>query len=126
MKNAAGTTLGTALVLADGTFTATLSPAQLNGQVLSVTQTDPALHVSPAGSVTAADITTPDAPTNLALTANGITLTGRGEAGDTVIVKNAAGTTLGTALVLADERSGRYRHREERSRHHAGHRAGAG
>ncbi|WP_255354453.1 Ig-like domain-containing protein [Erwinia sp. Leaf53] len=71
-------------------------------------------------------MTTPDAPTNLALTANGITLTGRGEAGDTVIVKNAAGTTLGTALVLADERSGRYRHREERSRHHAGHRAGAG
>ncbi|WP_235515008.1 Ig-like domain-containing protein [Erwinia sp. Leaf53] len=102
VKSAAGVTLGTTVVAADGTFTATLSPAQLNGQVLSVTQTDPALHVSPAGSVTAADVTTPDAPTNLALAADGITLTGRGEAGDTVIVKNAAGTTLGTALVLAD------------------------
>ncbi|MFP3500501.1 Ig-like domain-containing protein, partial [Pseudomonas sp. SIMBA_059] len=47
------------------------------------------------------DTTAPDQPTNLAL-ASGVTLTGRGEPGATVQVRDAAGNIIGTGLVGAD------------------------
>ncbi|WP_416424031.1 Ig-like domain-containing protein [Pseudomonas sp. App30] len=95
------TTLGTAVVNAAGTFTVTLSSAQLNGQVLSLTQADAANNVSPASTLTAADVQAPAAPTGVSLAANGLTLTGSGEIGATVTVTNAAGTALGTGTVGA-------------------------
>ncbi len=95
------TTLGTAVVNAAGAFTATLSSAQLNGQVLSIKQADAAGNVSPTATLNATDVQAPAAPTGVALAANGLTLTGSGEIGAIVTVTNAAGTLLGTGTVGA-------------------------
>ena len=96
-----GTTLGTAVVNAAGTFTVTFASAQLNGQVLSVSQADTAGNVSPSSTLTATDVQAPSAPTGVTLAANGLTLTGSGEVGAAVSVTNAAGTVLGTGVVGA-------------------------
>ncbi|HCN64920.1 MAG TPA: surface adhesion protein [Pseudomonas sp.] len=102
IKGPTGTVIGTGTVGADGTFSITLDTAQTNGETLGVTLTDKAGNVSQAGSVVADDTTAPDAPTNIAVSADGLTLTGKGEAGSTVIVKNASGEQVGTAVVGAD------------------------
>ncbi|MEE8874655.1 BapA/Bap/LapF family large adhesin [Pseudomonas helleri] len=102
IKGPTGNVIGTGTVGADGTFSITLETAQTNGETLGVTLTDKAGNVSQAGSVVAGDTTAPDAPTNIAVSADGLTLTGKGEAGSTVIVKNAAGEQVGTAVVGAD------------------------
>ncbi|WP_353231720.1 BapA/Bap/LapF family large adhesin [Pseudomonas helleri] len=102
IKDPAGNVIGTGTVGADGTFSITLETAQTNGETLSVTLTDKAGNISQGGSVVAGDTTAPDAPTNIAVSADGLTLTGKGEAGSTVIVKNAAGEQVGTAVVGAD------------------------
>ena len=101
VTNAAGVVLGTALVSAAGTFVVPLSSAQLNGQVLSVQQTDAANNPSAVAIVTALDVQAPNAPVALVLAPNGLTLSGSGEAGATVNVFNAAGTQLGTGTVGA-------------------------
>ncbi|QUG77956.1 type I secretion C-terminal target domain-containing protein [Erwinia sp. E602] len=94
--------LGTVVVDTDGNFTVPLSSAQLNGQVLSVTQTDSVGHISPVAAVTADDIITPTAPGNLSVADTGLTLSGTGEAGTTVTVKTAGGATIGTGTVAAN------------------------
>ncbi|MFK3797055.1 BapA/Bap/LapF family large adhesin [Pseudomonas sp. NPDC088444] len=101
VRNASGASLGTALVAANGTFSVNLSAAQLNGQVLSVTQADAAGNLSAATNLTATDITPPAALSNLTLTGAGLLVSGTGEAGATVRITNAAGTLLGTAVVNA-------------------------
>jgi hypothetical protein len=101
VTNAAGVVLGTALVSAAGTFVVSLASAQLNGQVLSVQQTDAANNPSAVAIVTALDVQAPNAPVALVLAPNGLTLSGSGEAGATVNVFNAAGTQLGTGTVGA-------------------------
>ncbi|WP_163010261.1 Ig-like domain-containing protein, partial [Pseudomonas viridiflava] len=60
-----GTVLGSTVVASDGSFSVNLSPAQLDGQVLNVIQTDASALPSPATPVTAPDITAPPAPTGL-------------------------------------------------------------
>jgi VCBS repeat-containing protein len=102
VRDANGNVLGSALVGADGTFTVPLSSSQTNGQTLSVGQTDPAGNASAQVPVTAADTTAPNGPTNLAVAADGLTLTGSGEAAATVTVRDANGNVLGTAVVGAD------------------------
>ena len=102
VTNAAGTVLGNALVGAGGTFTVLLGAAQVNGQVLRVSQSDASGNVSAALEVTAADSTAPLVATNLSVAANGASLTGIGEAGATARVYNASGTLLGTATVGTD------------------------
>ncbi|WP_241613954.1 Ig-like domain-containing protein, partial [Rosenbergiella epipactidis] len=57
IKDANGTTIGSATVDADGSFTATLSPAQTNGQTLSATATDASNNTSSAATTTAPDTT---------------------------------------------------------------------
>ncbi len=104
VRDAAGNVLGTAVAAANGTFQVTLNSAQTNGQVLQVTATDAAGNVSPNAPYTAADTTAPVAVANLAVSADGATLTGTGEAGATVTVRAADGTALGTATVGADGR----------------------
>ncbi|MBF7143924.1 MULTISPECIES: BapA/Bap/LapF family large adhesin [Pseudomonas] len=99
--SSSGAVLGTALVASNGTFSVTLSAAQLNGQALSVTLSDAARNVSAATPLVAAD-TTPPAPfTNLLLSSSGLQVTGTGEAGATVNVTSATGVVLGTAVVGA-------------------------
>ncbi|MGE8306515.1 MAG: BapA/Bap/LapF family large adhesin, partial [Pseudomonas kermanshahensis] len=102
VRDASGNVLGTAVAGSNGTFQVTLSSAQTNGQTLQVTATDAAGNVSPAAPYTAADTTPPAAVANLAVSANGATLTGTGEANATVTVRAPDGTALGTATVGAD------------------------
>lgn len=102
VTGAGGAVLGTAVVAADGSFHVTLDPPQLNGQTLSITQADAAGNTSTAGTVTATDLQGPQAAQGLALTAGGTKLDGQGEAGSTVLVRNAAGQLLGSATVNED------------------------
>ncbi|OSZ65191.1 hypothetical protein CAP40_15445, partial [Sphingomonas sp. IBVSS2] len=99
--NAAGTEIGTAIVAGNGSFTAPLTPAQLNGQVLTLSQTDPAGNHSPNVTATAPDLTPPAAPV-ATVSGDGTIVTGTGEPGATVTVRDPAGTAIGTALVAAN------------------------
>ncbi|SEQ32438.1 type I secretion C-terminal target domain (VC_A0849 subclass) [Rosenbergiella nectarea] len=102
IKDAAGTTLGSATTAADGTFSVTLSTAQTNGQVLSVAASDKAGNTSIATSVTAKDTTAPAAPTDVLLSDDGVTVTGKGEIGSIITVTNINGKALGTGKVDSD------------------------
>ena len=57
---------------------------------------------SPSISVIAGDTTAPDAPTNLAVSDDGLVLSGKGEPGSTVTIKDPAGNVIGTGAVSAD------------------------
>ncbi|MFK0093131.1 BapA/Bap/LapF family large adhesin [Pseudomonas sp. NPDC090592] len=102
IRDAAGNLIGSGTVAADGSFNVTLNPPQVNSENLQVTLTDGAGNVSAPGTVTAPDVTAPLAPTELAIDAQGTTLTGRAEAGSTVTVRGADGAVLGTAVAGAD------------------------
>ncbi len=101
IRDGSGAVIGTAVVAADGTYTATLSPTQANGGSLSVVQADAAGNVSPAATLAAPDITAPVAP-SAAIDAAGVAVTGRGEAGATVTIRDGSGAVIGTAVVAAD------------------------
>ncbi|MCE0941144.1 Ig-like domain-containing protein, partial [Pseudomonas kurunegalensis] len=102
-----GTELGTAVVGPTGVFSINLNPPQVDGEVLQATATDVAGNTSAASSVTAPDIdgvdtTPPAAPTDLVIGLAGQRLSGRGEPGTTVQVRDAAGNVLATGTVGAD------------------------
>lgn len=97
-----GALVGRGTAGTDGAFTVTLSPAQSNGETLNVTVTDAAGNISAAGSVISPDTTAPAAPTAMAVSADGLTLTGKGEAGGTVSVARPGGAVLGNGAVDAD------------------------
>ncbi|MFN3776300.1 BapA/Bap/LapF family large adhesin [Sphingomonas parapaucimobilis] len=101
IRGTGGAVLGTAVVDANGNFTAPLTPAQANGQVVTLTQVDAAGNISPIAQATAPDIT---APTGLTAAINGIgtLVTGQGEAGATVTVRDAGGNPIGTAIVASN------------------------
>ncbi|MFG0350877.1 Ig-like domain-containing protein, partial [Pseudomonas sp. zbq_5] len=106
VRGAGGILLGTAVAGADGQFSITLQPPQIDGQALEVSAADAAGNSSPVASITAPDVDTPDTtapeqPTDLAL-AEGVTFTGRGEPGATVQVRDAAGNLIGTGVVGSD------------------------
>ncbi|MDD2001707.1 Ig-like domain-containing protein, partial [Pseudomonas putida] len=102
-----GTELGSTVVGPTGVFSLNLNPPQVDGEVLQTTATDAAGNTSVTSSVTAPDIdggdtTPPEAPTNLVIGLAGSQLSGRGEAGSTVQVRDAAGNILATGTVAAD------------------------
>ena len=99
VKDEAGNTLGTGVVGDNGNFTVPLAPAQKNGETLDVTQKDAAGNASPVAQVDAGDTTAPAVPKGLAVSPNGTQLTGQGEPGASVTVKDDAGNTLGTGVV---------------------------
>ena len=84
VRDAAGNLLGTIPVNADGTFEVALSPAQTNGEVLSVVLIDGGGNASPSATFTADDSTAPAAPAGLTITPGGSASQGTGEAGSTV------------------------------------------
>ncbi|MEJ8631738.1 Ig-like domain-containing protein [Sphingomonas sp. I4] len=100
IRDPAGTIIGTATVAANGSYSATLTPAQTNGQTLQATQVDAAGNVSAPANVLAPDTTAPIAPTG-SVVDSGATLAGTGEAGATLIVRAADGSVLGSGLVDA-------------------------
>ncbi|WP_241618962.1 Ig-like domain-containing protein, partial [Rosenbergiella epipactidis] len=83
-------------------FSVTLPAAQTNGQTLSVSATDAAGNVSPAATITAPDTTAPAEPSGVQLSDDGKTISGKGEAGSTVAIKDADGNTLASATVGSD------------------------
>ena len=102
VRDTTGHTLGTGTVGDDGTFSVTISPAQTDGETLNVTLTDAAGNVSAPGSTLAPDGDAPAAPTNLDVNDAGTELSGRGEAGATVTVKDADGHVVGTGTVAGN------------------------
>lgn len=91
-----GNPIGSATAGADGSFTVTISPAQLNGETLTATATDSAGNQGDPASVDAPDHTAPDAPSGLQVSTDGLHITGNAEAGSTIIVKDGNGNVLGT------------------------------
>ncbi|EKT4479923.1 Ig-like domain repeat protein, partial [Pseudomonas putida] len=102
VRDAGGTVIGTGVVGADGLFSLTLSPAQANGEALDVRLVDAAGNVSAPLQFDAPDITPPEAVTNITVGADGLALSGRGEPGATVEVRDASGTVIGTGVVGAN------------------------
>ncbi|MBN3556706.1 Ig-like domain-containing protein, partial [Sphingomonas yabuuchiae] len=78
---------GTAVVAANGTYAAILTPAQLNAQVLQVTEADAAGNGSTPATVIAPDLTAPLPPIGT-VSGDGTTLTGTGEVGATVTIRS--------------------------------------
>ncbi|MCL9667626.1 Ig-like domain-containing protein [Rosenbergiella epipactidis] len=102
VKDAEGNTLASDKASSDGSFTVTLTAAQTNGQSLSVTATDGANNVSPAAEVKATDTTAPEKPSDVLLSTDGLTVTGKAEANATITVKDAEGNTLASDKASSD------------------------
>ncbi|WP_053867783.1 Ig-like domain-containing protein [Pseudomonas putida] len=100
VRDAGGNLIGTGVVGADGLFSLSLSPAQANGEALDVRLVDAAGNSSAPLQFDAPDITPPDAVSNIAVGAEGLALSGRGEPGATVEVRDANGTVIGTGVGL--------------------------
>ncbi|WP_052696984.1 Ig-like domain-containing protein [Pantoea sp. SM3] len=97
------TVLGSLTVGSSGAWTYTTAVLANGAHPLSTTVTDAAGNVS-AGNTTATvniDNVAPVAVTNLAINSAGTTVTGSGEVGDTVTVRDANGNSLGTTTVGA-------------------------
>ncbi|WP_151808151.1 Ig-like domain-containing protein, partial [Acinetobacter ursingii] len=101
VKDQDGNVIGTAEVGEDGNYVVELSPAQNSGEDLTVNATDKAGNVSPDVSVSTPDTTAPDAPTAV-LNEDGSQITGTGEPGSTIEVKDQDGNVIGTAEVGED------------------------
>lgn len=97
-----GTALGTAIADANGAFSVTLTPPQLNGETLSAIATDRAGNEGPAADLVVADITAPAAPTALVVAATGDSISGEAEVGARISVRDAGGTELGSGEVGLD------------------------
>ncbi|WP_256098765.1 Ig-like domain-containing protein, partial [Pseudomonas putida] len=102
VRDAAGTVIGTGIVGADGLFSISLSPAQANGEALDVRLVDAAGNTSAPLQFDAPDITPPAAVSNITVGADGLALSGRGEPGATVEVRDANGNVIGTGVVGAN------------------------
>ncbi|WP_028696404.1 Ig-like domain-containing protein [Pseudomonas cremoricolorata] len=103
VRDAQGEVLANATVAADGSFSVVLDPAVIDGSSVQVELTDAAGNVSEPTSVASPDLTAPGQPSGLAL-ADGVTLTGNGEAGADVQVRDASGALIGSGVVAADGR----------------------
>ncbi|WP_414913701.1 Ig-like domain-containing protein, partial [Pseudomonas sp. IT-P258] len=102
VKDASGQVIGTGTVGSDGNFQVNLNAPQTNGETVEVTLTDSSGNVSAPGEITAGDTTAPGAPADLVVSANGFTVSGKGEPGSTVTIKDANGNVIGTGTVGAD------------------------
>jgi VCBS repeat-containing protein len=97
-----GNPIGSATAGTDGKFTVTISPPQLNGETLGATATDAAGNKGPNTPVVAEDHTPPAAPSDLAVSADGLHVTGSAEAGSTVTITDGNGNILGTGTAGPD------------------------
>ncbi|WP_243056177.1 Ig-like domain-containing protein, partial [Pseudomonas sp. BP01] len=102
VRDADGNVIGSGVVSANGTFLIDLDPAVQPGEQLSLVQTDPSGNASVAVEYDVPLTTAPDSPSNLAIDADGTTLTGSAPAGTRVEVHDANGTLIGSAIANAD------------------------
>ncbi len=98
ITDANGNTLGSATADGTGNFTVTLNPPQLNGEILTAKATDSAGNTGLGANVPAPDHTAPNAPGNLAVSADGLQLTGTAEIGSTITVKDGNGNIIGVGV----------------------------
>ncbi|MCK7146789.1 Ig-like domain-containing protein [Enterobacter bugandensis] len=118
LKDANGNVLGTGKTGSDGNFTVSLDTPLTNGEQVTATATDAAGNTSQGTTITAPDLTAPDAPTISSVTddidpqtgsvTNGGStndprpqLSGTAEAGSTVTIYDG-GVAIGTALVASN------------------------
>ncbi|MEY1662935.1 BapA/Bap/LapF family large adhesin [Isoalcanivorax beigongshangi] len=97
-----GTIVATGPVDPNGNFDLELTPPQTNGEQLDVVLTDDAGNDSPDASTVAPDLTPPDPATDLKVSVDGEQLTGKGEPGAAVTVKDADGNEIATGVVDAN------------------------
>ncbi|WP_198087387.1 Ig-like domain-containing protein [Variovorax sp. E3] len=102
VKDSEGKAIGTGVADTNGKYSITVSPKAADKAVLSVTATDAVGNTSDKGSVTV-DAAAPAVPKVDAT--NGQTVTGTAEPGSNVVVKDSAGTPIGSAVADA---SGKY------------------
>ncbi|MES0283995.1 Ig-like domain repeat protein, partial [Citrobacter sedlakii] len=95
IANSDGATLGTVTAGSDGKFTFPLSPAFVNGEVLTAVAIDKAGNPGASGNATAPDITPPQPAGNLDVSDDGATVTGTAEPGSTVTIRDPDGNPLG-------------------------------
>ena len=100
VRDGSGALLGSGTVGSNGSYSVTLTQPQTNGQTVTVTQADPAGNVSAPTTAHAPDTTPPAAPTGT-VNPNGTIVTGTGEPGATVTVRNGSDAVIGTAVVNA-------------------------
>lgn len=90
------TVIGTGVADGSGNFTITLTPAQTNGETISVVASDAAGNASTAATVIATDNIAPNAPTELTVANDGTSVSGTAEPNSTVAVKDPGGNVIGT------------------------------
>ncbi|MBO1531904.1 Ig-like domain-containing protein [Psychrobacter sp. F1192] len=95
----AGNVVGEGVVGEDGTFDVELTTPQLDGEELDVTLTDKAGNESDSGTATAPDTTAPEAPTDVTISPDGSSVTGKGEAGTSVEITDQNGEVIGEGVV---------------------------
>ena len=95
VKDADGDTIGTATAGPDGRFTVTISPAQVNGEAITVTATDVAGNPSTVTNANAPDITAPGIPQNVVVAPDGASISGDAEPNSTVIVRDQDDNVVG-------------------------------
>ncbi|WP_447232087.1 Ig-like domain-containing protein, partial [Escherichia coli] len=79
IKDPNGAVIGETTANSDGTFTAVISPAQTNGEVLTVVATDGSGNASLPATADAPDTTAPLAPDNVVVSDDGTKVTGTAE-----------------------------------------------
>lgn len=102
IKDASGTEIGTAVADAQGNFSATLNPAQLNGGTLTADATDVAGNTGPTASITVPDVTPPGFTGELVVSQEGNSVSGTTEPGSTVTILDPQGEVIGEAIAGAD------------------------
>ncbi|MEG8054761.1 Ig-like domain-containing protein [Sphingomonas aerolata] len=104
VRSPVGAVIGTIIVAGDGSYTVTLTPAQTDGETLSVRQVDAAGNASPEVTAVAPDLVAdlgPDAPT-ATIAIDGSAVTGSAVAGATVTLFDANGVVIATGLAAGD------------------------
>ncbi|WP_411688444.1 Ig-like domain-containing protein, partial [Acinetobacter indicus] len=94
--------LGTAEADEDGNYTVELEDPLNDGEVVDVTATDASGNESAPTEAVAPDTTAPDAPTDVEFSDDGSTITGKGEPGANVVVKDEDGNIIGEGTVDED------------------------
>src|SRR5690606_11814731 len=100
VKDADGNVIGTGTADANGNFNVPVSPSIDNGEIAEVTAKDAAGNTSQPTEVTGGlDTLAPAAPTDVVVSEDGTTVTGKGEPGSTVEIKDQDGNVIGTGPV---------------------------
>ncbi|MBO1517809.1 BapA/Bap/LapF family large adhesin [Psychrobacter halodurans] len=94
-----GDVIGEGVVDENGSFDIDLVPPQVDGEEIDVTLTDEAGNTSDPTSSIAPDLTVPDAPTDVIVSEDGSTVTGKGEAGTKVEITDPNGDVIGEGMV---------------------------